>query len=137
MHKHRPLIQKVLNRHPDIKLCIVFGSIAAGKASSNSDLDIAIAAEQTLPDDKYMELIEEFSIATNREIDLVDLMAATGPILIQALSTGMVVQNHDKSLYARLISRQISVSPGQIFYWRKKGTGPRSRECGRWLKNSG
>jgi uncharacterized protein len=107
MDKFQELIGKVLNHHPDIKLCIIFGSIAAGKESSNSDLDIAVAAEQPLSADKYLELLEEFSAATNREIDLVDLMTATGPISKQALSTGVVVQNVNKSLYARLISRML------------------------------
>jgi uncharacterized protein len=107
MEKIQALIRKVLALHPDIKLCIVFGSIAADKASQVSDLDIAVAAEQSLSAEKYLELMEEFSSAANREVDLVDLTAASGPILKQALSTGLVVQNNDKDLYARLISRML------------------------------
>jgi predicted nucleotidyltransferase len=107
MDKLRELIRNVLNHHPDVKLCIIFGSIAAGKESADSDLDIAVAAEQPLSADSCLELIEEFSAATNREIDLVDLTTATGPISRQALSTGVVVQNVNKSLYARLISRML------------------------------
>jgi predicted nucleotidyltransferase len=115
----RELIRKVLNRHPDIKLCIVFGSIAAGNASSNSDLDIAVAAEQPLGGDKCLELMEEFSTVTNCEIDLVDLMAATGLILKQALSTGVVLQNSDKCLYARLISRMLFNQADMMPYYNR------------------
>ena len=97
----------MLNRHPEIKLCIIFGSIASGKGSLNSDIDIAIAADQPLSSDRRLELLEELSTATNHEIDLVDLMTAKGLILNQALSTGIVVQNKDKSLYADLISRML------------------------------
>jgi uncharacterized protein len=107
MDKIQELIRSVLNRHPEIKLCIVFGSVAANKASPDSDIDIAVAAEQCLSGDKTLELMEEFSAAMNREIDLVDLMTATGLISKQALSTGVVVQNLDKSLYASLISRML------------------------------
>ena len=101
------LIRRALAQYPDIKLCIVFGSVAAGNSSDHSDLDIAIAADQPISTDKYLELIEQFSSATSRDIDLIDLMTATGPILRQALSGGQIVQNHDKSLYARLISRML------------------------------
>jgi predicted nucleotidyltransferase len=107
MDKLQELIQKVLRSHPEVKLCVVFGSIAAGKASADSDLDIGVAAAQPLSADEYLELIEEFSSKTNREIDLVDLTTASGPILKQALSTGIVMQNSDKSLYASLISRML------------------------------
>ncbi len=107
MDKIQDPIRKVLNRHPKVKLCIVFGSVAAGKASSESDLDIAVAAEQPLSADEYLALVEEFSTETNRRIDLVDLAAATIPISKQVLSTGVLVQNHDKDLYARLISRML------------------------------
>jgi uncharacterized protein len=97
-------IRNVLNRHPDIKLCIVFGSVAAGKASPASDIDIAVAAEQSLSGNEFLRIMDEFSTVINHQIDLVDLMTATGLISKQALSTGVVVQNLDKSLYARLIS---------------------------------
>ncbi len=107
MKNLRVLIRRVLAQYPDIKLCIVFGSVAAGNSSDHSDLDIAIAADQPISTDKYLELIEQFSSATSRDIDLIDLMTATGPILRQALSRGQIVQNHDKSLYARLISRML------------------------------
>lgn len=107
MDKLQELIRKVLHRHPEVKLCIVFGSTAAGKASPDSDLDIGIAAEQPLSAERYLELVEEFSAETNHEIDLVDLMTATGVIAKQAMSRGVVVQNIDKSLYAKLISRML------------------------------
>jgi uncharacterized protein len=107
MDKIQAVIRKVLALHPDIKLCIVFGSIAAGKASQGSDLDIAIAAERSLSANEFLELMGEFSSAVDREVDLVDLTAAWGPILKEALSTGLIVQNNDKDLYARLISRML------------------------------
>jgi predicted nucleotidyltransferase len=103
----RRSLLSVLERHQDVKLCMVFGSNATGKARSDSDLDIAIAADAPLPADKFLELSEQLLSETNREIDLVDLMTANGPILKQALSTGVIVQNRDKGLYARLISRML------------------------------
>jgi predicted nucleotidyltransferase len=100
-------IRKVLSRHEQIKLCIIFGSVASGKESSDSDLDLAIAGDQPLSAADLLELAEEFSTAANRNVDLVDLAAATGLISQQALSTGVILQNNDKDLYARLISRML------------------------------
>jgi predicted nucleotidyltransferase len=94
MDKLQELIRKVLERHPEIKLCIIFGSIASGKESPDSDSDIGVAAEQPLSADGYLSLVEEFSAAATREIDLIDL--TTGSISKQALSTGIVVQNSSK-----------------------------------------
>jgi predicted nucleotidyltransferase len=107
MEELQEMLLGVLSRCPDIQLCIVFGSAAAGRASPESDLDIAIAAGQPLTADRRLELIDAFSAATTKEIDLVDLMVVSGPILRQALSRGVVVQNRDKNLYARLISRML------------------------------
>jgi uncharacterized protein len=119
MEKFREMLQEVLQRHQDIKLCIVFGSTASGRASSNSDLDIAVAGEQPLNGDKFLELAAEFSAATNREVDLVDLMAVNGPILKQALTTGVIVQNRNKSLYARIISRMLFNEADMMPYYHR------------------
>jgi predicted nucleotidyltransferase len=100
-------IRSVLLEYPDIKLCIIFGSVASGRASTNSDLDIAVAGSQPLSQDLFIALMTDFSSATGHEIDLVDLTAATGEILKQALSKGVVLQNLDRNLYAQLIIRML------------------------------
>jgi predicted nucleotidyltransferase len=119
MEKLREMLKEVLARHQDIKLCIVFGSIATAKSSLNSDLDIAVAGEQPLSPDKFLELIDAFSAAANHQIDLVDLMTASGEIFKQALSTGVIVQNLDKNLYARLISRMLFNQTDMMPYYRR------------------
>jgi len=107
MDKLRATIMEVLNRFGEIELCIVFGSVPAGKASVKSDLDIAIAGKHSFNEEKYLEFAAAVAEATGREIDLIDLNTATGPILKKALSTGVVISNRDKNLYARLISRML------------------------------
>ncbi len=103
----RNSIQEVLSRHPEVRLCIIFGSIASGKDTPGSDVDIAVAAAYALSAEKLLELSEDLSAATKREVDLLDLNAATGLISQQALSTGVIVQNDDKDLYAKLISKML------------------------------
>ncbi len=103
----RATIRELLLRFPEIKLCILFGSTALGKASSRSDVDVAIAAAEALNVDAYLELVEALSAATGRDVDLVDLSVSWGPILAQALSKGIVILNLDTALYASLISRML------------------------------
>ena len=56
-----------------------------------------MAGERSLSEEKYLELHGVLAKAVNREIDLIDLTAANGLILKQALSKGTVVLNHDKT----------------------------------------
>jgi predicted nucleotidyltransferase len=107
MEKYKKTILKTINSFEEIELCIVFGSVPSGKASPESDLDIAVAGKHSLSEEKYLELIAALSGSTHREIDLIDLNAVNGPILKKALSTGVVILNRDKNLYARLISRML------------------------------
>jgi len=100
-------IRSVLRNHPEVKLCIVFGSVATGRASAVSDLDIAVAGDRALSEEQYLNLCDALSSATPRMVDLLDLMTANGEILKQALSKGVLVQNLDKGLYARLIIRML------------------------------
>jgi len=101
------LIQGVLDCFPDVKLCILFGSAATEKSGPDSDLDIAVAAAEALTAARRLELTGAFSAATNRPIDLVDLMAESGLIVKHSISKGVVVRNPNKNLYARIISRML------------------------------
>jgi predicted nucleotidyltransferase len=103
----KAMLEDVLSRYPEIQLCIVFGSAATGRLTAESDLDIALAADRPLGAESRLELLEELSAHTGRAIDLVDLSAASGPVVRQALCRGVIVQNRNKTLYARLISRML------------------------------
>jgi predicted nucleotidyltransferase len=107
MEELKERLRSVISQYPLVRLCIVFGSAASGRLTSQSDLDIAVAAEAPLPPEDRLELLESISDATRREVDLIDLNVETGPILKQVLSKGVIVQNADKSLYAGLISRML------------------------------
>ncbi len=100
-------LRAVLRRHPEIRLCLLFGSHASGLSKPDSDVDIAVAGAQALSPEARLNLIEEFSAVTNREVDLIDLLADTGPIMNKALSGAVVIQNADKALYAGIISRML------------------------------
>ena len=119
MEKLQKLLRNTLIHFKEVKVCIVFGSVAAGKASPRSDLDIAVAGEQPLSEDVFLKLMEAFSESANRDIDLIDLMAVSGPILKKALTTGRIILNRDKTLYASLMSRMLFNEADMMPYYHR------------------
>lgn len=98
-------ISTVLRTQPKIRLAVLFGSLGRARGRSDSDLDIAVAAAEPLSADEKMDLIGRLAQGFGRPVDVVDLQAAAGPILAQALTTGRVIHCTDHTLYAELIKR--------------------------------
>lgn len=99
------VIRSVLERHPEIRIALLFGSLAAGKGRRDSDLDLAVAAAQPLSADRKTALIAELAQATGRPVDLVDLRTAAGLVLKEALTTGLRLRVTDKALLAELVKK--------------------------------
>jgi predicted nucleotidyltransferase len=91
------VIQGVLMAFDHVQLAIVFGSVAKGTARPDSDLDIAIEAQEPLLAPQRVALIEALAIATGRPVDLIDLKTVTQPLLNQIMQTGVrVVGSSDR-----------------------------------------
>src|SRR4030067_2208771 len=104
--KHDELIDEVatlLVRETGIRLALIFGSLAKGRARSDSDVDVAVAADRPLDIGIKMRLIEQLAVLTGRPIDLGDLLVADGLILQQVLVEGRLLFCRDHALYARLM----------------------------------
>ena len=99
------VIRSVLERHPEIRIALLFGSLAAGKERWDSDLDLAVAAAQPLSADQKTALIAELAQATGRPVDLVDLRTAAGLVLKEALTTGLRLRVTDNALLAELVKK--------------------------------
>jgi predicted nucleotidyltransferase len=96
----------VLNAQPAIRLAILFGSLAAGKARADSDIDLAVDAGHHLTAEEKMALIDGLAAATGRPVDLVDLRAAGEPLLGQILKHGKRILGSDAA-YAAVITRHL------------------------------
>lgn len=84
-HNSIAAIRSVLERDPRIRLAIVFGSLAAGRARPESDADVAVLADRPLSAELKMEWIGVLAAATGRPVDLIDLRTAGEPLLGQIL----------------------------------------------------
>lgn len=111
-------IRTVLARHPEILLAILFGSMAAGRASRDSDVDLALAAERPLTADEKMVLMAELAEATGRPIDLIDLHVVGEPLLGQIVKRGRRVLGTDER-YAELIKRHLFEEADFMPYYRR------------------
>jgi predicted nucleotidyltransferase len=92
----------------DLRLAILFGSFATGKAHANSDVDIAVAYPEKLSLDNRVAKAQQLSALTNREVDLIDLRDAHGILLQQILANRRTLVNRDPELYGMIISRRIN-----------------------------
>lgn len=104
---HESAIARCVARQPAVRLAIVFGSLAAGRSTAQSDLDLAVAGARPLSAEEQAELRASLAEATGRPVDLIDLTTAPPPLLGRVLATGRVLTNRDPVLYAALIKRAI------------------------------
>ncbi|MBN8726450.1 MAG: nucleotidyltransferase domain-containing protein [Xanthomonadales bacterium] len=96
----------VLSRYPALELAFVFGSVARGTASCDSDLDIAVQARTPLDAATRIRLIEDLAESSGRAIDLIDLRQTGEPLRGEVLRHGRRILGSDAAL-AELMSRRV------------------------------
>lgn len=99
-------VRAVLGTRSDVRLAILFGSLAAGAGRPDSDLDLAVDIGRRLTADEKMALISDLAISTGRPVDLVDIAAVGEPLLGQILRHGKRIMGSDVH-YAELIRRHL------------------------------
>lgn len=82
-------LRDALAHAADLRLAMMFGSVARGEARANSDIDVAVLADHTLNAHERIRLIESIAQATGRAVDLVDLTTAGPPLLGEILRDGI------------------------------------------------
>ena len=102
----RQELLEVLKGHSDIRLAILFGSLASDRGTAKSDLDLAVYAGRPLDLSLKMSLISELAHRVGRPVDLVDLRSAGEPLLGQILRYGEKILG-DNTHYADLIRKHV------------------------------
>ncbi|MCH2341857.1 MAG: nucleotidyltransferase domain-containing protein [Pseudomonas sp.] len=99
-------VEAVLGQHPDIRLAYVFGSVAAGTAHRESDVDLAVLCDAAMTADQQIQLISDIAEATGRAVDLIDLATVGEPLLGQILRYGNQIIG-GPGIHAQLVSKHI------------------------------
>lgn len=89
-----------------MRLAILFGSRATGRATSDSDLDLAVMMAAPMDAAEKISLIERIAAATGLPVDLIDLKRVGEPLLGQILKQGVRLLGSDTD-HAALMSRHL------------------------------
>jgi len=91
-----------LQTQPDVVVAYLFGSLAQGRATPRSDIDIAVLLksvpeppEDTL--DRQLQLMDDFRRFTDREVDVVILNTAPPVLKDQILRYGRRLYESDRA----------------------------------------
>jgi predicted nucleotidyltransferase len=98
------LLAAVLRHRPEVRLALLFGSQARGRADERSDVDLAVDGEAI----DVLDLARELSESVGVEVQVVDLAGASYPLLRAALEDGKIVFERDAGSAARWRSRAIA-----------------------------
>lgn len=99
-------IRQTLLSFDEIRMAIIFGSLAKHKATFNSDLDIAVLAEKKITPELKLNLINTLASLVGRPIDLIDLNDVGEPLLGEILQHGkMIIGN--ATLKGNLLTRHL------------------------------
>ena len=99
--RHWPLPRRLtdlLRTEPNVRLAVLYGSLARGEECEESDLDLLVR----LRDDGYVaraKLVDRFGAATGRRVQLVSVeQAEEAPLLLaDALRDGRVLVDRDRA----------------------------------------
>ena len=112
------LIRSILKSYPEVRLAILFGSLATGQGHHDSDVDLAIDTGQPLKVESKISLIEQLAECTGRPVDIIDLQSVGEPLLGQILKHGKRLLGAD-DLYAELIKRHVFDEADFMPYYRR------------------
>ncbi len=98
-------LTRILRGRPNIRLAILFGSRAGGDARSDSDIDLALLADEPLSGATVLELMEAIGGEFGCPVDIVDLYHVPQPITGQAFKGKRLLG--DNRTYAELLTRHL------------------------------
>lgn len=98
-------LREFLSNYPALKLAILFGSQAAGAATPDSDVDLALLADEPLGSALLLDMTEAAGVQFGRPFDIIDLYYAPEPLLGQVLKGRRLLG--DNATYAALLTRHL------------------------------
>ncbi len=93
-HRHtedQAILSALRQRLGDPVAVYRFGSSADGSARAESDVDLAILATTPLSTELRFDVQEQLAMLLHRDVDLVDLTAASTVMAMQVVTTGTVL----------------------------------------------
>jgi hypothetical protein len=101
-------VLEVLKRYPEVRLAYLFGSVAEGRQTEESDLDLGVLVSPAQDSFALERLQGELERAAHRKVDLVELSSAP-PLLAQHIvSRGRLLLSRDEDERVAFVTRIIA-----------------------------
>jgi predicted nucleotidyltransferase len=95
---YEDIVATIIAALPDTEVIYLFGSRARAEANPRSDVDLAILTPQRIDPVARFDLQERIAARLNRDVDLVDLNAASTVMRVRVLEDGRVLYERDPSI---------------------------------------
>lgn len=105
-NKDITLIKNYLLEKTSPYLIVLFGSAAKGGMRATSDVDVAFLSDQKFTAYDIFIIAQDLAGALNREVDLVDLQAASTVFQVQVIRNGKVIYCSDE--YKRMLFEMLA-----------------------------
>jgi predicted nucleotidyltransferase len=132
--KHWPLLstlRQALRTEPNVRLAVLYGSIARGDDTPNSDLDLLVSLNEDRAD-AAVKLAVRLERAMGRDVDVarLDRIRDTAPLLLlQAVDEGRVVLDRDGQWNALIAHRsELAQQAGKAHETRRRRARSSIRE---------
>lgn len=87
---------KILREFPDTAVVYRFGSTVSGQDGPGSDIDLAFLPDRPVDPVRRFEVQEALAVLLRRDVDLVDLAAASTVLRMQVLRSGAAILVRDE-----------------------------------------
>ena len=95
-----PLVSMIRQTLPSAVAIYVFGSVARGDETAGSDLDLAVLAPHQLDPVARWTLAQRLAETAGRDVDLVDLRAASTVMRVQVFASSKLLYEGDRTARA-------------------------------------
>ncbi len=101
-------VREVLENFDEVRLAYLFGSVAAGTARPESDLDVAVTLIPGAGRVVVDRLIEALERVSGRTVDLVDLSLAPPLLAHEVVKLGKLILNRDDAERVEFETRAVA-----------------------------
>lgn len=98
-------LRAVLDRHPEIRFALLFGSAATRGWTSARDVDVAVSFSRSVSLLERARLALELEAVVDREVDVVDIDEATTLLRWEVVRAGRALLVRDKDALLELWAR--------------------------------
>jgi predicted nucleotidyltransferase len=103
------LLPEIFKKYPDVQAVYLFGSVASGKANSQSDIDLAIVPRDSSLRDKKLDILADLTRSGFNNVDIVFLDIRDIVVRFEAVRQNRMIYcapNFDAGSFFSLTIRQ-------------------------------